>query len=83
MTDLDDRGRYVHDGNTDRFRLISGWRIVGPLTLRQQPLEFTIMRLGDTVFAMTELQMGGRDAVGVLTPNNDGTDSGTLSWRLV
>ena len=41
------------------------------------------MRLGDTVFAMTELQMGGRDAVWVLTPNNDGTDTATVSWRLV
>ncbi len=83
MADLDDRGLYAHDGNADRFRLISGWRIVGPVTLRQQPVEFTIMRLGDTVFAMTELQMGGRDAVWVLTPNNDGTDTATVSWRLV
>jgi hypothetical protein len=39
------------------------------------------MRLGDTVFAMSEVEMAGRSSVWVLTPNDDGT--ATVSWRLL
>jgi hypothetical protein len=72
---------YAHRGDTDEFDKVIGFSVSGPITLRYQPVNFRPMRLGDTLFAMTEVQMGGRDAVWVLTPNDD--RSATVSWRLI
>jgi hypothetical protein len=80
-SDLDHHGWYAHDGDADRFRLISGFAVTGPISLRRQEIEFTAIRLGDTVFAMSEVAMAGRSSVWVLTPNDDGT--ATVSWRLL
>ena len=44
-------------------------------------MNFTVMRLGDSVFAMTELVMAGKSAVWVLTSNDE--TSATVSWRLL
>jgi Restriction endonuclease len=78
---LEHHSWYAHDGDADRFRLISAFSVTGPIFLRRQTPEFIAMRLGETVFAMSELQMAGRSAVWVLTPSDDGT--ATVSWRLL
>lgn len=71
QTDLDALGIEIcaHRGDTGEFHQVIGFSVSGPVTLRQQPVTFRPMRLGDTLFAMTEIQMGGRDAVWVLTPS--------------
>lgn len=79
-TALDHRGIYAHDGDADEFRHISAFAVTGPIALHEQSLDFTVMRLGDSIFAMSELQMGGKPAVWVVT--NDGTEA-TVSWRLI
>jgi hypothetical protein len=79
MDNLDRFGVYAHDG--ERFRLLSAFEVDGPVSVGQQPVEFTMMRLGDSLFAMTEVTMAGRSAVWVLT--HDGEETATVSWRLL
>ncbi|MGE3686619.1 MAG: restriction endonuclease [Acidimicrobiia bacterium] len=82
MTELDHLGLYVHNTASDAFRTLCGFRVTGPITLRREQIDFRVMRLGESVFAMSELQMAGKDAVWVLTPNED-KKSATVSWRLI
>jgi hypothetical protein len=79
-TGLDHHGLYVHDGDADEFRHISAFAVTGPFGMHEQSLDFTVMRLGDSIFAMSELQMGGKPAVWVVT--NDDAQA-TVSWRLI
>jgi hypothetical protein len=72
---------YVHYGDRDEFHKLIGFIVSGPVTLHDEPVIFRPMRLGNTIFAMTEIQMAGRDAVWVLTPQDD--TSAKVSWRLV
>lgn len=76
--DLDHLNLYVHDGTT--FRRFSAFEVIGPVNLVQQTPEFTVMKLGDSTFAMSEFRMAGRNAVWVLT--SDG-ELATVSWRLL
>jgi hypothetical protein len=79
MADLDHFGMYVSDG--EGYRLLSAFVVVGPVSVSQQPVEFTVMRLRDDLFAISELVMAGKSSVWVLTPNDDGSSS--VSWRLL
>lgn len=78
--DLERHALYVHDAEADRFRRVVALVATGPIALREQVMDFTVMKLGDSLFAMTELAMAGRPAVWVIT--ND-EDRATVSWRLV
>ena len=78
-TNLDEHELYVHDG--ENFHRLAAFDVSGPITLRGQLIDFAAMKLGDDVFAFTEVEMAGKSAVWVLTPKDD--RSATISWRLL
>jgi hypothetical protein len=63
-TGLDHHGIYAHDGDADEFRHISGFAVTGPIALHEQSLEFTVMRLGDSILRHEQTR-DGRQASGV------------------
>ena len=76
---LDEYELFVHDGQN--FRRLAAFEVSGPITLRRQPMDFTVMKLGDDLFTFTEVEMAGKSAAWVLTPK--GNQSATVSWRLL
>lgn len=81
LTKLDEQTTlYVHDPETGFLRVCEV-EVVGPVNWSQQELEFTAVRLGDRVFAFSELKMAGSPALWVLSPNDDGSAKG--SWKLL